>query len=168
MQLSITTWSGLCTSVLWCWCRDWWCLHTDRALLQGTGVWRGETETLLAPLSRLHSSGQSPPPATSGETEKDKNWLQVNEEDTHWWVKLNEKESHLSELIIVRVDIMKAFYYMSRGPQDPTRVDWVKQFHGDSGAWHCLHMNRHHWLVYNTHTIKSIPQRSDCKYCPAD
>lgn len=61
-------------------------------------------------------------------------------------------DSDLSEFIIVRVDIMKAFDYMSRGPQDPTRVDWVKQLHGNFSAWHRLHIDRHHWLVYNEHT----------------
>lgn len=76
-----------------------------------------------------------------------------------------------SLFIIVGVDIMKAFNYMSRGPQDPTRVDWVKQLHGDLSARHRLHINTHHWLVYNknTHTeVQNIPLRFDCQYCPAD
>ncbi len=61
---------------------------------------------------------------------------------------MDEKiESDLSEFIIVRIDIMKAFNYVSRGPQDPTRVDWVKQLHGDFSARHWLHINRHNWLV---------------------
>lgn len=84
-----------------------------------------------------------------------------------------KRKSNLSELIIVGVDIMKAFNHMSRGPQDPTRVDWVKQLHGDLSTWHQLHIDRHHWLVYIKHTqkhtqVKNIPLRFDCKYCLVD
>lgn len=64
------------------------------------------------------------------------------------------KGSNLSEFIIVGVDIMKAFNYMSRGSQDPARVDWVKQIHGDLSAQHLLHINGHHWLVYDIHAQK--------------
>lgn len=68
---------------------------------------------------------------------------------------------------------MKAFNYMSGGPQDPTSVDWVKQLHGDLSARHRLHINRHHWSVYNKHTQthtqdKNIPLRFDCQHCQAD
>lgn len=70
-----------------------------------------------------------------------------------------KKEIHLSDFIIVRVDVMQAFNYMSRRPQDATRVDWVKQLHGHLSARHHLHINRHYWLLYKTHiVIKNIPQ----------
>lgn len=80
------------------------------------------------------------------------------------------KDSDLSEFIVVRVDIMKAFHYVSRGPQDPTRVDGIKQLRGNFSAWHRLHVDRHHWLVYSTHKtqVKSTPLRFDCQYCRAD
>lgn len=74
------------------------------------------------------------------------------DEDRHVGEK---RESDLSEFIIVGVDIMKAFNYMSRGTQDPTRVDWVKQLHGDLSARHRLHINWHHWLVCNKNTYRS-------------
>lgn len=66
------------------------------------------------------------------------------------------EEADLSELIIVRVDIMKAFDDMSRGPQDPTGVERVKKLHGDLCAWHRLHIHGHHWPVYSkyTHTVR--------------
>ncbi len=69
--------------------------------------------------------------------------------------------SDLSEFIIVWVNIMKAFNYMSRRPQDPTRVDWVKQLHGDLGAGHRLHIHRHNWFVFkHTHIHTTTTYRS--------
>ena len=150
----LPTWSGLYRFALWCWCKDRWCLRTDRALLRHTGARRCETETLPAPPSQPRSSAQSPPPATSGGAEGDlfesvpkmiKMDKQVDE----------ERVTDPSEFIIVGVDIMKTFNYMSRGPQDPTRVDWVKQLHGDLSARHQLHINTHHWLVYKKNTHRS-------------
>lgn len=82
LYISLPTKWGLCTFVLWWSCRDWWCLHTDSTVLQDTGVWKGETETLSAPLCQLHSSDRSLLPATSGETEEDLNWPRVNKQDT--------------------------------------------------------------------------------------
>lgn len=81
-----------------------------------------------------------------------------------------DEKIDLSEFIIVGVDIMKAFNYLSRGPQDPTRVDWAKQLHGGLSARHRLHINTHHWLVYNKHTHTEVKKHSTeiCKYCPAD
>lgn len=59
---------------------------------------------------------------------------------------------------------------MSRGPQDPTGVDWVKQRHGYLSAWHQFYINRHHWVVYNRYKHKTthIQLRSDNKYCWGD
>lgn len=64
-----------------------------------------------------------------------------------------KRAGHLSELIVVRVNIMKAFNQISRGPHDATCVKWIKQLHGDLTAWHNLHTDRHHWLVYNIKTF---------------
>lgn len=58
------------------------------------------------------------------------------------------KDADLSQFIIIRVDIVKAFDYMSRGPHDPAGVDRVKHLHGNLSAQYLLHVDRHHWLVY--------------------
>lgn len=52
-------------------------------------------------------------------------------------------DKDLSEFIVVGVDIMKAFDYVTRGPQDATWVDRVKEVHGDSSAWYLLHFHTH-------------------------
>lgn len=64
-------------------------------------------------------------------------------------------DTDLSEFVIVGVDIMKTFDHVSGGPHDPAGVDRVKQLHGDFGARHRLHVDRHQQLVWketNTQT----------------
>lgn len=51
---------------------------------------------------------------------------------------------------------------MSRGPQDPTGVDGVKQLHGHFSAWHQFHINRHHWVVYNRYKNKTTHIQLRC------
>lgn len=83
-------------------------------------------------------------------------------------------DTDLSEFIIVGVDIVKTLDHVSRGPQDPAGVDRVKQLHGDFGARHRLHVDRHQRLVWketNTQTdgdVRNIPPTFNCQYCPAD
>lgn len=52
-------------------------------------------------------------------------------------------DQDLSEFVVVGVNIVKAFDHMTRGPQDATGVDRVKEVHGDSSARYLLHLHTH-------------------------
>lgn len=69
-------------------------------------------------------------------------------------------DTDLSEFIVVGVDIMKTLDHVSRGPQDPAGVDRVKQLHGDFGARHRLHVDRHQRLVWKETNTQTDRQRS--------
>lgn len=73
-------------------------------------------------------------------------------------------DEDLSEFVVVREDVVKAFDHVTRGPQDATRVDGVKEVHGDSSARYLLHLHTH-GPVY-THGFRHIPLRFDFNSCP--
>lgn len=70
------------------------------------------------------------------------------------------RSADLSQLIVVRVVVVKAFDHVSRGPQDPAGEDGVKELHGDFSARHRLHLHGHHRLVYGRHTHAHTHQTS--------
>lgn len=68
------------------------------------------------------------------------------------------RDGDLSKFIVVREDIVKAFDHVTRGPQDATCVDGVKEIHGDSSARYLLHFHTH-GPVYTQ--VRHIPVRFD-------
>lgn len=78
------------------------------------------------------------------------------------------RQSHLSEFIIVLVNLVEAFHHESRWPQDATSVERIKQICGDPGTWHGLHMHRYHRFIYNTQVQLSELNSWACEHQAAD